>query len=97
MTDELAVSISGIGADTAGLVPALDRTAPVPAVLDVPGRLSLLADAVGDWQRASWSGHLDGARRLDREIAELADAVRAAGTTYRMVERDLDGVTGWTH
>lgn len=96
MTDELAVSISGISADAAGLIPALDRTAPAPVSPDVPGRLSRLAAAVGDWQRASWSEHLDGVRRLDREIAELADSVRAAGNTYRMVERDLDGVTGWT-
>ncbi|WP_144123071.1 hypothetical protein [Catellatospora sichuanensis] len=91
MTNELAVSISGIGAEAAGLLPALDRTAPTPAPLDVPGRLSRLADAVGDWQRAAWSDHLDGARRLDREIVELAHAVRAAGDTYRMVERDRSG------
>ncbi|GAA1362303.1 hypothetical protein [Catellatospora chokoriensis] len=88
MTDELTSRIGGIAAEAAALLPALDRTAPIPAVLDVPGRLSRLAGAVGDWQRASWSEHLDGARRLDREIAELAAAVRAAGTTYRMVERD---------
>lgn len=92
MTDELADRIGGLAAEVAGLIPALDRTAPAPVALDLPGRLSRLAGAAGDWQRAAWSGHRDTARRLDQDLIELAHAVRAAGNTYRMTDRDRGGL-----
>ncbi|GAA1417238.1 hypothetical protein ACFQZ4_52660 [Catellatospora coxensis] len=92
MTDELADRLDGLAADVAGLAPALDRTAPAPVAVDVPGRLSRLAGRVDHWQRTAWSGHQDAARRLDRELTELAHGVRAAGSAYRLTEQDRGGL-----
>jgi hypothetical protein len=92
VTNELADRIGGLAAEVAGLVPALDRTVPAPPSVDAPGRLSRLAGRVDDWQRAAWSGHVDTARRLDRELTELAHGVRAAGSTYRMTEQEQGGL-----
>lgn len=90
--DELVRRLEAASDEAAELRSALVRTAASPVRPDARGRLAQVFDAAVAGQAAAWAGHVDGARRLERELSELAGGVRTAAAAYREVEQELGGV-----
>ncbi|MDI1461945.1 hypothetical protein QEZ54_13300 [Catellatospora sp. KI3] len=54
--------------------------------IDLPGRLGRLAGSAQAQLDTAWSARQDGAHRSERELVELAAAVRAAAAGYRAAD-----------
>ncbi|MBV1851913.1 hypothetical protein [Catellatospora tritici] len=57
-----------------------------PDSIELPGRLGRLAGTAQAQLDTAWSARQDGAHRSERELVELAAAVRAAAAGYRAAD-----------
>ncbi|GHJ50493.1 hypothetical protein Cs7R123_78350 [Catellatospora sp. TT07R-123] len=66
--------------------PDADRAVPSPNPADLPGRLGRLANTAQSQLDTAWNTRRDAAHHSERDLVELAAAVRAAAAGYRAAE-----------